>query len=202
MTTTTRAAGDAPGRRLRPLAATVVALTTLLALVGLGAPSASAASYAGGYWSPGHVWTAPISGRGHITSSGAVKPGLRFPSMTVSRSPATSGQQTVQYDHHVYEWVSGAWRQRGVQPGAVVVPAGYGSNRTFAHLYQLPQLGDSVNGYGTGYWYVVTNFRWYDAASGRQLGGRTVDFNSSADYACEASRYVFCQVGPGWVRVI
>jgi hypothetical protein len=203
MNTTTPAAGaEMPEtrRRLRPLSAVLVALATVLAFVGLGTSNASAAVYDYSVGSPGHVWTAPVVGRGHITSSGSVVPGLRLPSLTVSRSGATTGQQTVVAEHRIHEYVGGQWRLRSTLRSTVVIPAGLASNSTLNHVLSLPQFNDSLNGYGTGYWTVWTNVTWHDAF-GRGLGGRTVNFNTSGDYACEASRFVLCQVGPGWVRV-
>jgi hypothetical protein len=145
----------------------------------------------------------PAVGRGRARSGGArgPVPGVRIPSLTVSRSGATAGSQTVVYEHRLHEWVNGGWVLRATERGATVIPAGAFSNSTLLHHVQLPRLVD-FNGAGTGCWKMWTNVTWHDSASGRALGGRTLDFNSSSDCACEASRFVFCSVGPGWVRVI
>jgi hypothetical protein len=175
----------------------VLAVTSVVALVGVGTSSASAATYAHSAGSPGHLWVSPVVGRGHVTSSGGVAPGLRLDSTTIGRSAATSGQQTVYYKHHIYEWVfNSGWQERqGTTWQTSVIPAGRGSTYTMTSYQQLlNQHG------GSGYWQVATSFFWMDNTTGRHLGTRIVHWNQNGDYACEATRLI-CEPGPGWVRV-
>lgn len=176
---------------------TVVALTSVLLLLGASTTRAAAATYAHSTGSPGSLWVSPVVGRGHITSSGGVAPGLRLDSTTIGRSAATSGQQTVYYEHYIFEYVfNSGWQQRQ-QTGwqTSVIPAGRASTYTMTSHQQLHQQHG-----GSGYWQVYTTFMWYDSAN-RHLGTRIVHWNQQGDYTCERTR-VICDAGPGWVRVV
>lgn len=167
-----------PRRARRWIVAAMIAVTTITASLVAGAP-ATAATYGAGTGQPGAV------GTGVIVANGTEKPwtiyghtfsaSLRMPNLTIYRSAATSGAQSVGITYRLMRWDGYRWvAAHTTQMYTATIAAG----QSAVSIDQGIRLVASYS----GHYYMEVDVVW--AIPGYSLGGRRILFNQPGDFRC------------------
>lgn len=171
----------------RKLAAVVVAVVATFASAA-HAPSASAFTAESWNGSTGTVY-APVTYIGDLANGYTLYSSV---GATVTRSPATSGAQTVRLGYVYQGWNGSAWVTLAQQGTYARTIASGQSSVTFPALYMSPTSP-------RGYYRMVTAVVWLDAY-GRQIGQMVVAPTSTSEEVCVTTVRP-CSSYPNYFRV-
>jgi hypothetical protein len=114
-------------------------------------------------------------------------PYLTVSATDITRSPATSGTQTVMAVFTPYHWTGSEWEAGNQTVRTAVIPSG-------EQTVRMPIPTISVV---EGYTMVTAGIGWFDAQL-RTLGVARVNWTDAGDYLCVAEP-LDCTTGPGWI---
>lgn len=169
----------------------LVLLTTCL--MGWAAPASAYTTSTSGR--PGAATLYRVQGGHYNACSGQIyscyNPDVFVPAPYVTRSPATTGTQTVAIVTTLFTWTGSSWSQSAQQSGAKVLPAGQSGMPLLTSEFKINRAGSFKT---------QTFLHWYDA-SGNALGWRLSNFVQSGDYTCVGRFTASCNATQGYVTL-